>query len=295
MIDHARAGALGRTLPFGFLILSLCGFQFGASLAKPLFGIVGAAGASTLRLSLAAAMLAVVFRPWRAVLDGRTWLLLMGYGLGLAGLNLFFYFAIETIPLGVTVALEFLGPLSLAIATSRRRLDLVWAALALAGILLLTPFTGLSAALDPVGVAFALLSASCWVGYIVCGQRTGAAVPSHVTAAIGVAVAALVVLPFGISRAGADLLRGEVLPLGLVIAIVSGVLPYILDLAAMRQLPTRVFGILMSLEPAVGVLFGYLFLGQRLNAVQGLAILAIMAASGGVALTQSAPTAPAQV
>ena len=295
MIDHARAGALGRTLPYVFLLFSLCGFQFGATLAMPLFGLVGPAGASALRLTIAALLLGVVFRPWRVPLNGRIRVLLLGYGLGLAGLNLFFYLALETIPLGVTVALEFMGPLGLALVSSRRLLDIFWAALALTGIVLIMPIAGMSTGLDPRGIAFALLSASCWAGYIVCGQRTGAAVPSHVTAAIGVAVAAMVVLPLGIAHAGTDLLRGHVLVLGALIAVVSGCLPYILDLAAMRQLPTRVFGILMSLEPAVGALFGFLFLGQRLTTLQGVAVLAVMAASAGVALTHKTPAAPVQV
>ncbi len=296
MIDRVRAGALGRALPYLFLSLSLCGFQLGATIAKPMFDIVGAQGASALRLGMAAVMLAVVFRPWRVPIDGRLRWLLLGYGLGLAGLNLFFFMALRTIPLGVTVALEFLGPLGLAIATSRRRLDFVWAVLAGIGIFLLMPLRGLSAGLDPVGVAFALLSASCWAGYIVCGQKTGSALPSHITAAIGVAIAALVVLPFGVARAGTDLLRGDVLLLGLTIALVSGSLPYVLDLVAMRSLPTRVFGILMSLEPAVGALFGFVILGQKITALQGAAIAAIMAASAGIALTQTSPApSPVQV
>lgn len=291
-MSNDRVGALGRSLPYLGLLLSLGCFQYGATLAKPLFAVVGAQGASALRLGLAAIMLAALVRPWRVPLDRRARWLVLGYGLGLAGLNLFFFMAIRTVPLGLTVALEFMGPLALAIAGSRRAVDLVWAALAASGIALIVPFTGFGAGLDPIGVGFALISACCWATYIVLGKMAGAVVPGEIAAALGVVVAALAVLPFGIAFAGTDLLRLDVLPLGLAVAIVSGSVPYLLEMVALRRIPTRVFGILMSLEPAFGALFGYLVLGQHLTALQSLAITAIMAASAGVTLTQKPLSVP---
>lgn len=285
-MSNDRVGALGRSLPYLGLLLSLGCFQYGAALAKPLFAVIGAQGASALRLGLAAIMLAALVRPWRVPLGVRVRWLVLGYGLGLAGLNLFFFMAIRTVPLGLTVALEFVGPLALAIAGSRRAVDLVWAALAAFGIVLIVPITGLGAGLDPVGVGFALLSACCWVAYIVFGKKAGAAIPGEIAAALGLVVAALAVLPFGIAFAGTDLLRLDILPLGLAVAIVSGSLPYVLEMAALRRMSTRVFGILMSLEPAFGALFGYVVLGQHLTALQSLAITAIIAASAGVTLTR---------
>lgn len=285
-MSNDRVGALGRSLPYFGLLLSLCCFQYGAALAKPLFAVVGAQGASTLRLGLAAIMLSAFVRPWRVPLDARARWLVLGYGLGLAGLNLFFFMAIRTIPLGLTVALEFMGPLAVAIAGSRRAVDFVWAALAALGITLIVPFTGVGAGLDPTGVGFAFLSGCCWAVYIVLGKRAGATIPGESAAALGVVVAALAVLPFGVAFAGTDLLRTDILPLGLAVAIVAGSVPYVLEMAALRRMPTRVFGVLMSLEPAFGALFGYIVLGQRLTALQGVAVTAIIAASAGVTLTE---------
>ena len=277
--------ALGRAVPYALILASVSCFQYGAALAKPLFAVIGAQGASALRLGLAALILSAIMRPWRFALTGRVKWLLLGYGAALAGLNLFFFMAIRTIPLGLAVALEFSGPLLLAFATSRRPVDLLWAVLAGCGVVLLMPFTGLGASLDPVGLGWALLSGTCWMLYILLGQKVGVAIPSRVAATLGVTVAAAVVLPVGIAHAGTDLLRWDVLPVGLAVAIVSGSLPYVLEMAALERLPTRVFGILMSLEPAFGVLFGYLLLGQHLTGWQGAAIAAIMAASAGTAIT----------
>jgi inner membrane transporter RhtA len=286
-----RQGEGVAAMPVACVGLSVVCFQFGAALAIPLFASVGAQGASALRLSLAACTMGLLLRPWRtAVRRALPWTI--GYGLGLAGLNLFFYLAIRTVPLGITVAFEFLGPLSLAVATSRRAVDLLWAALALAGMACLAPWPGLGQGLDRTGVGFALLSAASWVVYIQCGQRAGRSGQGTGTAALGVAVAAIVVLPFGIAHAGRDLLRADVLPLACVVALVSGCLPYGLEMVALQRLPTRVFGILMSLEPAAGALFGTLILGQHLTTVQDAAIAAVVTASAGSSLTAGHVSAP---
>ncbi|MCW6508468.1 EamA family transporter [Lichenifustis flavocetrariae] len=280
-----RQGAGVQVMPLCCVGLSVLCFQFGAALVMPLFALVGPQGASTLRLGLAACVLNAVVRPWRVPLRQSAALWTIGYGLGLAGLNLFFYLALRTLPLGLTVAVEFLGPLSLAVLSSRRRIDLLWAALAGGGMLCLLPVGGFGPALDPAGLGFAILSALSWIAYILCGQRAGGAGFGSRTVALGVTVAALVVLPFGLAHAGRDMLRGDVLPLALAVALVSGCVPYGLEMVALNRLPTRVFGILMSLEPAAGALFGFLMLGQHLTAPQLSAIAAVMAASAGSSLT----------
>ncbi|MDX7954018.1 EamA family transporter [Lichenihabitans sp. Uapishka_5] len=277
-------------LPYGCVGLAVLGFQLGAALVMPLFARVGAEGASALRMTLAALMLCAVMRPWRMPLPRAAFGWTLGYGLGLAGLNLFFYLAIRTLPLGVTVAVEFLGPLGLAVLGSRRPIDLLWAAMAGLGMLCLVPAAQADGARDLAGFGFALCSAVSWVAYILCGQRAGQL--GHRVVAIGVTVAAVAVLPLGIAHAGRDLLRPDVLGLGLLVALVSGCLPYGLEMVALKRLPTRVFGILMSLEPAAGALFGYLLLGQRLTGLQGVAIAAVMAASAGSSLSaREAPVA----
>ena len=278
-----RQGAGVEVGPLLCVGLSVLCFQFGAALVTPLFARVGAEGASALRLTLAACVLAAVLRPWRGALPRAALGWTIGYGLGLAGLNLFFYLAIRTLPLGVTVAVEFLGPLSLAVVSSRRRVDLVWAALAGAGMLCLVPAAQADNARDLTGFGFALLSAASWVAYIVCGKRAGQLGSRAV--ALGVAVAAVAVLPLGVAHAGRNLLDADVLPLALVVALISGCLPYGLEMVALKRLPTRVFGILMSLEPAAGALFGYLLLGQHLSGLQFAAIVAVMAASAGSSMS----------
>lgn len=283
-----HGAAEGRALPFGLVVLSVIGFQLGAALARPLFEHAGAAGTSALRLGFAAVILCLAIRPWRRPIDTGLYGSLLIYGLCLAGLNLFFYMAIRSIPLGLTVAIEFLGPLGLAIAGSRRPIDFLWAVLAAAGIVLLLPITPFGTALDPVGLCFAGASACCWMGYIVFGQKVGQALPAQAGVAIGVAVAALAILPIGIVQSGGSLLRLDVWPMALVIAVISGALPYVFEMAALKRLPSRVFGVLMSLEPACGAVFGFLILGQHLTPVQGAAILAIMAASAGVAIVPNA-------
>ena len=285
-----RQGAGARAVPLACVGLAVLCFQLGAALAKPLFARVGPEGASALRLGLAACALNAALRPWRAPVPRGMLGWTVGYGLGLAGLNLFFYFAIERLPLGVTVAVEFLGPLSLAVAASRRRIDFLWAALAGGGMLCLVPGAQAAGARDLAGFGFALLSAGSWVLYIICGQRAGQLGSRAV--ALGVAVAAAAVLPLGLAHAGRDLLRPDVLPLGIAVAAISACLPYGLEMVALSRLPTRVFGILMSLEPAAGALFGYLLLGQQLTGLQGLAIAAVMAASAGSSLSAASTDAP---
>ena len=196
-------------------------------------------------------------------------------------MNWTFYEAIARLPLGIAVTIEFAGPLSVAVVASRRPLDVLWVVLAAAGIWLLIGPTGGS--LDPLGVVFALIAAVCWAAYIHLNQRTGAAFRGGSGLAIAMVVGALVVLPAGVLQADGALLRPELLGSAIVVAILSSVVPYSLDVEALRRLPAAVFGVLMSLDPAIAALIGFLLLGQALGPVEVLAIALVVVASAGSA------------
>jgi inner membrane transporter RhtA len=278
-------------LPLASLLAAIGFFQVGSSLAKSLFPLVGAEGTSALRLGLSAIVLLCALRPSPLRLGPANLVAVMAYGLALAGMNLFFYLALRTIPLGVTVAIEFTGPLAVAILLSRRVLDLLWAVIAGLGLLLLLPIHDMSGDLDPVGVAFALAAGTCWALYIVFGRRAAAKLGMSAVA-WGMAVAALVALPFGIDRAGWSLVSMDVIPLALAVAVFSSALPFTLELFALSRMPARLYGILISLEPALAALAGFALLDEQLPFMQWLAIGLVVAASGGATLT-SARTSPA--
>lgn len=271
-------------VPVALLLVAMISIQSGASLAKELFPVVGAAGTTALRLGIAALILCVLMRPWRARLTLASSRSLLGYGLALGAMNLLFYLALQTIPLGIAVALEFTGPLALALFSSRRLLDFVWIALAISGLWLLLPTTQTEAALDPTGMAFALGAGVCWALYIIFGQKAGAEHGTH-TVALGTIVAALLVFPVGLWEAGSSLFAVDLLPIALTVALMSSALPYSLEMFALTRLPARTFSILMSLEPAIAALSGLLFLSERLSVNQWLAIAAIIIASTGAAAT----------
>lgn len=281
------------TLSIALLVTSMISIQFGASVAKGLFPTLGPEGTTVLRCGLAAIVLLTLLRPWRTRLP-RAALLAVGlYGASLGLMNLLFYLSLARIPLGVAVALEFTGPLAVALFASRRARDLLWVALAAAGIVMILPLTRESRPLDPVGVGFALAAGVCWALYIVLGQRAGRAVQGGAATALGMLAAALVVAPVGILRAGSRLLHREVWPLALVVAVFSSALPYSLEMHALRRLPARTFGILMSLEPALAALAGLVMLRERLSFAQGAAIVCIIAASAGSAASaKPAPPPP---
>ena len=260
--------------------------QAGASLAKTLFHTVGAAGAVALRTALATLMLTIVLRPWRARFSPGAWPALGIYGLSLGIMNFLYYLALRTVPLGITVSLEFTGPLAVAVLSSRRAVDFLWIILAAAGLSLLLPLGQTQAAIDPVGALFALGAGACWALYIVFGQRAGAAYGPQAVA-LGSLIAALVVIPVGVAEAGATLLSAAALPYGLAIALLSTALPYTLEMIALTRLPARTFGILMSIEPAFGALFGWMMLHEVLSRVQWSAIGLIMLASIGTTWTAS--------
>jgi len=263
----------------GLVLLAVTSLQVGAAFAVELFDELGPAGTAFARLAFAALVL-IAF--WRPRLAGRTrgdLRVAVAFGLALGGMNLCIYEALDRIPLGVAVTFEFVGPLGVAVAGSRRPLDLVWVVLAAAGILLLADYGGGS--LDGVGVAFALAAGMLWAAYILLSARTGRLFPGGSGLAVAMVAGALLVAPFGIAGAGTDLLRPELLVAALGVALASSVLPYSLELEALRRLPERVFGVLMSLEPAVAALAGLVVLDQGLVARDWVAIGLVVVASAG--------------
>lgn len=275
------------------VFVAVCCMQIGAALGKLIFPVVGAAGASALRLVFASLILLVVFRPWRALPEGKAWRPLLLYGVTLGLMNLFYYLAIARIPLGVAVALEFLGPLAVAVFNSRRPSDWLYVALAVTGVAILLPIHEGAGPLDGLGVVLAVLAGACWGLYIVFGQRTSAVVPTGTATSIGMIVACAVVLPVGIAQSGAALLTPHVLPVAVGIALLSSAIPYSLEMLALKRLPAQTFSILMSGEPACAALSGFLILGERLSVSQWIAIACVMAASIGSSLSARKRTPPA--
>lgn len=271
-------------LPIVVLLIAMTSIQSGASLAKSLFPLVGAPGVTALRLTLGTLILVVIFKPWRLRFKAEQRFPLLMYGLALGGMNYLFYLSIQTVPLGIAVALEFTGPLAVALFASRRAVDFVWVILAVLGLWFLLPLGQSISSVDLAGAAFALGAGACWAIYIIFGQKAGA---DHgpATVAFGSLIAAVIFVPIGAWQAGEALWHWSLIPLGLGVAILSTALPYSLEMIALTRLPTRTFGTLMSMEPGLAALSGMLFLGEHLTLVQWLALLSIIAASIGSTLT----------
>jgi inner membrane transporter RhtA len=274
-------------VPVAVLIAAMFCFQFGAVLAKGLFPIAGASGTAALRMALAALILLAVWRPWRMRLRAPELRVIVGYGLSLGCMNLLFYVSLSTIPLGIAVALEFAGPLGLAMLASRRRIDFLWIVMAALGLLALLPLGLTSQRLDAAGVACGLGAGVFWALYIFFGRKAGAAHGGQTTA-LGMLVGAIVVVPVGVAQSGIQLFSPAILPAALGMALLSSAVPYSLEMLAMPRLQTRTVGVLMSLDPALGALSGLVFLRERLGTIQWAAIACIMAASAGSALTSRA-------
>lgn len=279
---RTAARILGEIPPTALVLLGVLSVQVGAALAKNLFGAVGSLGAVGLRIGFAAAVLVGTWRP-SPRLSRNTWAVILGYGVTLGAMNLCFYLALARIPLGIAVTTEFLGPLAVALAGSRRWLDGLWALLAAGGVAMLTEGAS-GSGLDLVGMALALGAGVFWGIYILFGAALGRRTTEGNGLALGMAVAAVVVVPFGIADAGTALLKPWVLAAGFGVALMSSVIPYSLDLEALRRIPPRVFGILMSLEPAVAALVGLVVLGESLHWTQWIAILCVVTASAGATL-----------
>lgn len=265
-------------------LTAMLSVQIGAAVAKTRFDEVGSVGAATLRLVIGAVVLALVVRPRVRHWTRAQWLAAVLLGLALGGMNLFIYVAFATIPIGVAVTIEFLGPLTLSLAHTRRWRDAVWAALALAGVVLLG--VGPSAIGDVGGVVAAVLAAGCWAAYIVMNRRVGAAIPGIDGLAVSMLVAMVVALPFGLRPAVAGVAGDPTLLLVFaVVGLLSSVLPYALEMSALRRMPTRVFGVLQSLGPAIAALAGLVVLQEALSVLEVVALVCVTAASAGVTLT----------
>ncbi len=268
-------------------LITLCA---GTSLAKGLFPFVGAEGTTTYRLVFSTLLLMAFWRPWRRAWTWADVPILVLFGATLGLMNLLFYSAIKTVPFGLAIAVEFTGPLAVALWSSKKPLDFVWIVLAVAGMGLILPLgntmgAGLqTSAIDPVGIAYALGAGACWAVYIVVGQGVADRIGPFATP-MGMLVAALLVTPVGISVAGSSLLNLEWMLAGLGIALLSSAIPYSLEMYSLKHLPKQTFSILLSLEPAVGALAGWLVLSEQLNTQQLGAIGLIMVASMGSAMT----------
>jgi inner membrane transporter RhtA len=280
-----RSNPLPIAVPIAAVVAAMVCFQLGATLAKGLFPIVGAGGTAALRLSIAALILLAVWRPWHIRFTRRQLSIVIVYGVAMGWMNFFFYLALSYIPLGITMALEFTGPLGVALFASRRPIDFLWILLAALGLVALLPLGFGGAPLSVLGVAYALAAGVCWALYILFGRRAGAAHGGQITS-WGTVIGALVIVPIGFAHSGTQLFSPAILPMAIGVAVLSSALPYSLEMFAMPRIATRTFGVLMSLNPALGALSGLIFLGESLTLIQWMAIASIVAASAGSAATR---------
>jgi inner membrane transporter RhtA len=280
-----QSNPLPIAVPIAAVVVAMVCFQLGATLAKGLFPIVGAGGTAALRLSIAALILLAVWRPWHIRFTRRQLSIVIVYGVAMGWMNFFFYLALSYIPLGITMALEFTGPLGVALFASRRPIDFLWILLAALGLVALLPLGFGGAPLSVLGVAYALAAGVCWALYILFGRRAGATHGGQITS-WGTVIGALVIVPIGFAHSGTQLFSPAILPMAIGVAVLSSALPYSLEMFAMPRIATRTFGVLMSLNPALGALSGLIFLGESLTLIQWMAIASIVAASAGSAATR---------
>ncbi|MET8866381.1 EamA family transporter [Nonomuraea sp. NPDC049421] len=273
--------------PTGLVLLGIFSVQLGAGFAKELFGVLPPSAVVFLRIAAGALIMGAFVRPRLRGLSWRDWAVGAGFGITLALMNLVFYEALARLPMGIAVAIEFLGPLGVAVAASRRRIDLLWVGLAGAGVVLLAPW-GESDTVSWLGIAFALMAGVFWAAYILLSAAAGRRFPGTSGLAFAMIVSTVVIAPVGVTTGGADLLQPELLLIGLGVGLLSSVIPYSLELQALRRMPKHVFGILMSMEPAAAALIGVLVLGEILHAQQWAAIVCIVAASLGSTRTSRA-------
>ncbi|MEU8268436.1 EamA family transporter [Sphaerisporangium sp. NPDC049002] len=287
--DRARPGAFVRTAagavpPSGLVVLGILSVQIGAGLAKNLFTHLPPSAVVFLRIAAGAVILAAVARPRLRGLTRRDLAVGVAFGVTLGVMNLSFYEGLARLPMGICVTIEFLGPLGVAVAASRRRMDLLWVVLAAAGILLLAPWSD-SDGLSWIGIGFSALAGACWAGYILLSAAAGGRFPGTTGVSFAMIVAMLVTAPVGVATGGAGLLSPELILLGAGVGLLSSVIPYSLELEALRTMPKRVFGILMSLEPAAAALVGLVVLGEFLNVREWAAIGCVVIASVGATRT----------
>lgn len=269
--------------PIYAVLLAIISVQCGAAIAKSLFPAIGAAGTASLRIGISAIILLIAYRPNLKAITPKQWKIVVPYGLSLGAMNLIFYLAIERIPIGLAVTLEFIGPLLVAIIGSRRLIDYCWVLLAAAGIVLIAPWT--SDGLDLLGVFFALLAGVLWASYIVLGGKISQIMNGGQAVSTGMLFAAILILPFGLHENGLVNLTPKFLGMGIALALLSSAIPFTLEMKALGQLPPRTFSILMSLEPAAASICAFLFLQEHLTFSQILAVLCVVIASVGSTLT----------
>ena len=281
LAQPARA-VVDLTPPPTYVVAAIVSAQLGSSVAKFLFATLGPFATVSLRTAFAALVLLAVWRPQLRGRPRADLIATLALGLTLAGLSLSFYAALERIPLGIAMTLEFVGPLGIALLGSRRRLDLLWGALAVAGILLLSPLGG---TVDPLGAALALLGGAFWAAYILLGARIGRAIPGGAGLALAMTVTAIVTLPFGLAASGQLAANPHLFFVALGVGLLSAVIPFSLEFEALRRIPIHVFGLLMSLEPAIAALVGLVVLGELLGWREIGAIGLVVAASVGATRT----------
>lgn len=271
------------------LIVGMLSIQFGATMAKQMFDLVHPAAITMIRTSFAALFLLAVLRPWRLPMQAGAWVRVIFYGATLGIMNLLFYLSLKRIPLGIAVALEFTGPLGVALIGSRRALDILWVVLAAIGIYLILPIASLSGGLDSVGIVLALAAGVCWGLYIIFGKRIGNVASMGQATTYGMIFAALAVLPFGLFEMNvAVMTTASFWWKAILVAILSSAVPYSLEMVVLKRMDSKTFGTLMSIEPALAAGMGLLFLQEVLSPMQVLAMLAIVTACLGATLT--APT-----
>ncbi|KFF13772.1 EamA family transporter [Flavobacterium hydatis] len=269
--------------PLPAIILAILSVQCGAAIAKSLFPVIGAAGTASLRIGISAIILFLVYRPNLRMITPPQWKLVIPYGLSLGAMNLIFYLAIERIPVGLGVTLEFVGPLLVAVFGSKRLVDYLWILLAAIGIALIAPWS--SDGIDLVGVLFALLAGAFWATYIVLGGKVSRVMKDGDAVSTGMLFASILIVPFGIMENGLSNLTPSLLGMGVALALLSSAIPFTLEMKALGQLPPRTFSILMSLEPAAASICAFFFLQEHLTFSQILAVAFVVIASAGSTMT----------
>lgn len=269
--------------PIPAVLLAIISVQSGAAIAKTLFPSIGAAGTASLRIGISALILMAVYRPKLTKLTKEQWKFVIPYGLCLGAMNLVFYFAIERIPIGLAVTLEFIGPLMVAVLGSKRAVDFLWVLLAAVGIVLIAPWT--TNGVDILGAALATLAGAFWAAYIVLGGKISQKMDGNEAVATGMLLAACLVVPFGIFGGGLEGLTPKFLGMGIALALLSSAIPFTLEMKALGRLPARTFSILMSLEPAAAAICAFIFLQEYLSFNEILAVVFVVAASAGSTIT----------
>lgn len=271
--------------PVILIILSMLSLVTGASLAKQLFNAIGSQSTSVIRLGIAALFLSLIWRPWRAKLNRTQLKTIAIYGVCLGVMNFLFYMAIARLPLGIAIAIEFIGPLSVAIYLSRKAYDFIWALLAVAGIVLILPLSSVQQSIDIVGVIYALGAAAAWALYVLQGKKAASATHSGVVTSLGMTAGFVAVFPFGATNLPMVFSSTSLILTAVAVGILSSAIPYSLEMIALKKLTSKHFGLLMSMEPAIGSIAGYLYLNEQLTTLQLLAIMCIITASVGSTMT----------